>query len=757
MLRRVVLILVAVAILVPLALVLVLGGALWVAVGSDAGRSWAESEVSRATGHAFRIAGPVRIVPGLAPSLEAADVALLNPPGFSRPDLASARRVEAQVALLPLLHGSVEVRRLRLVGADVKLERNAAGQGNWQRPPAPQPAAPSTPHEARRFALLVRDVEIDDSVLAWAGPGGPREIAIPRLAATGKGTLKLAGELRVGDLPLKVDGAVWAAAPWVSYVGLMGQGVSIAVHAQAGDAAQASVSGEVNGAALDPRLAGINGIKLDGAWSPGGAHLHAEAASWVAAPGIRIERLALDAPALDQPVHLSGAVAGAAQLSLSAQTGTLATLMAGAPVPLLVTAAGQGGTARLEGTLAEPKALRGLDAKLTASIADLAALAPGAPALQDATFAAHVMDVKGLSQGLAIRGLRASVPQGDLAGDLAASWRPRPTIRGTLQSQRLDVDALSSVFRTHRPPAPVPVPALPPPPGPAAPQRLIPDTPLPTAGLRVLDADLAYSADALTLRGASFRAAQLHLALADSVLRLDPVTATLPGGPVQGRAALDAAASPPCLNLSLHAPTLDLASLLPGSAGSVAVNADLSGQGTTWREVAGTLGGEANLTGVDGQLDLANLHALSDALRGAGVPAGSGQAHLRCVAVRAVANGGVAALKPLLLDAGRLGLGGDGQVNLRDEAPDLHLRATVQLGGAVAEVPLHVTGTLASPKVQAEASGGRFGLTIAGKARDDCGPALADARGGQPGPEPAPPPKPARAERPADLLRSLLR
>ena len=117
-------------------------------------------------------------------------------------------------------------------------------------------------------------------------------------------------ELRAGSVPLKVDGAVGAASPWVSYVGLTGQGVSLAVHAQAGDTAQASVSGEVSGAALDPRLAGLDGLKLDGAWSPGGAHLHAEAASWAVAPGVRVEQLALDAPALDQPVRLGGAVAG---------------------------------------------------------------------------------------------------------------------------------------------------------------------------------------------------------------------------------------------------------------------------------------------------------------------------------------------------------------------------------------------------------------------------------------------------------------
>ncbi len=153
---------------------------------------------------------------------------------------------------------------------------------------------------------------------------------------------------------------------------------------------------------------------------------------------------------------------------------------------------------------------------------------------------------------------------------------------------------------------------------------------------------------------------------------------------------------------------------------------------------------------------------MRDALHHAGVPVSvSGQAQLRCVALRAAAAGGIAMLDPVLLDAGRFGLRGDGRADLRDETLDLHLRALVRLGPADAEVPLHVTGTLAAPKVAAEAVGGRFGLMAAGHARDDCGPALAQARGGRPGPEPAPlanpPPASGRAKRPADLLRSLLR
>jgi uncharacterized protein involved in outer membrane biogenesis len=747
----------AVVVIVLLGTLLALAGALWVVIDTGAARTWAETAVERATGHALRIAGTVHFTPSLVPTLAVADVALLNPPGFSRPDLAHARRVETRVALLPLLRGRIEVRRLRVVGLDAKLEVNAAGQGNWQRPPVPT-STPVAPGEHRRFAMVLRQVEVDDSTLAWSGPGGPLRLDVPRLSAEGKDTLKLGGTLRAGAVSLQVQGAVVPAAPWPTYVALTSQGVSLALHAQGGEV---GVAGAVNAAALDPRLATLGTVKLDIAWSPGAAHLHAEAAPFTLGSGLHVEQLALDAPALDQPVRAHATLTGAARLSLDAETGPPAAMLTGTPLPVAVAASGQGGTAKLQGTLSDPKRLRGLDAVLSLQVADLAALAPGAPPLHDAALAARLTDLAGLFHGIAIQDLSARVPKGDLAGNLAVSWQPRPALRGAFVSKHLDADALLALFREHPTPAataPAPRPA--PTPSPAR-TRLIPGTPVPVTGLRAADADLSYAAEALSLGGSEFHAVQAHVGLANGTLRLDPLTATSPGGPVQARAVLDAAALPPRLSLALHAPSLALAGFLPGAAGTVAVRADLSGQGATWRQVAASLGGEADLTGVDGEFDLDALAPLREALHRAGVPAAiSGQAHLRCVAFRAVATSGVATLNPVLLDAGQFGLRGHGQVDLRDEVPDLHLRALVRFGPADAEVPLRVTGTLAQPKVAAEAVGGRFGLMPAGRARDDCGPALADARGGRPGPEPAPlpnPPPAGRAERPADLLRSLLR
>ena len=90
--------------------------------------------VRRAAGRELTIAGPVRLGWSLTPTVTAERVSLANPPGMSRPAMATLDRLDVQVALWPLLRRRVEVRGLTLIGPDVLLERDAAGQPNWHEP-----------------------------------------------------------------------------------------------------------------------------------------------------------------------------------------------------------------------------------------------------------------------------------------------------------------------------------------------------------------------------------------------------------------------------------------------------------------------------------------------------------------------------------------------------------------------------------------------------------------------------------------------
>jgi hypothetical protein len=90
-----------------------------------------QAAVKDLTGRSLTIDGRFKLEVGLTPKLVAGNVRFANAPWGTRKDMATVRRFEVHVAMLPLLRGKVEVKRLVLVGADVLIETNGRGVGNW--------------------------------------------------------------------------------------------------------------------------------------------------------------------------------------------------------------------------------------------------------------------------------------------------------------------------------------------------------------------------------------------------------------------------------------------------------------------------------------------------------------------------------------------------------------------------------------------------------------------------------------------------
>ena len=59
--------------------------------------------VKRATGRDLALNGKISLKPSLWPTIQVSDVTFSNPPGFSRPQMASLQGMELQLGLLPLL------------------------------------------------------------------------------------------------------------------------------------------------------------------------------------------------------------------------------------------------------------------------------------------------------------------------------------------------------------------------------------------------------------------------------------------------------------------------------------------------------------------------------------------------------------------------------------------------------------------------------------------------------------------------------
>ena len=785
--RRIGLIVAAVAVLLPV----VVFAAVAALFDADALKLRLADVVRRSTGRELTVAGPVGLTWSLVPTVALRDVSLSNPPGLSRPAMAHAAQLDVRVALLPLLSRRVEVRGVTVVEPDILLERDAAGRPNWQfTPPTAPTASPgAVARPAARMEVAVDAVRVLDGRIGWRTGTGVVSLLARAVSAAAPGPgepVALSGTLSLGGLDLALTGttgplAAIGGASWPLRVALTGRGVQAGADGTLGPggalALQASVADLL---ALEPALGRtlppLHDVQASARLLPDGlADVRAQAgaadlSAWL--PGVKLTRATLSAPAAAQPVAVSAdALAGSTPVSVTAEAESLSALLAGGLVPGRATLAAAGATIEARGSFA---GMDRTDLALSARVPDLAALGAVAglalPPLRDVEFDARASATA--AGAVALRGMRLATAQGDVSGDVVLGRTPRPSVRGTLASQKLDLPAWLT-WPTAAPadapaPAPAPAEATPAPPGAALPAPLLSDRPLPFFLLWRVDADLNLMLNEVLWHGASYRAVTGRLLLQDGALRLDPVQAQAPGGAVQAVLLANAAAPVPTVELGLRAPGLALGPILAGfgapesMAGQVDADVRLKGAGNSVRAIAASLDGHLGLAMVDGELDNAWMAGLlGPALRGLPMELG-GQSAVRCLALRFDAAAGQATSRALLLDTTRLHLDGEGGVNLGDETLDLRLQTLVRLGSTWVSAPVHLLGPWRAPRPQVAAGGSaRGGLVIGATPGPDACPAqLTVARGGQAGPAPAAsaaPSEPPRGVKPADLLRSLLR
>jgi AsmA family protein len=94
-------------------------------------RSQIEALVSHSLDREVKIGGAIELDRSLRPRFIVEQVSVANPSWATRPLLASIARLEIQVALLALLQRRLEIVELRIVGADIQLERRRDGTPNW--------------------------------------------------------------------------------------------------------------------------------------------------------------------------------------------------------------------------------------------------------------------------------------------------------------------------------------------------------------------------------------------------------------------------------------------------------------------------------------------------------------------------------------------------------------------------------------------------------------------------------------------------
>jgi uncharacterized protein involved in outer membrane biogenesis len=750
-------------------LVLIAGVVVALSFDPDSLKPRVEAAVKQATGRELTLAGRIRLGLSLQPTLTVSGVSLANPPGFSRPAMATLERLDVKLALIPLLRRQIEIDQLVLVKPDIMLETNAQGRPNWQFTPQTSPNVPqpgTAPSHKDASAISVGDVRIENGTLTWRDDVTGRNAVLGltsarATAASPDSDLHLTASATYNGAPFSLAGVfgpltrlqeTGAPVAWPAQLQMEAAGAKLALD---GTIAQPQ---EVRGyvlkvaanvpdlAALAPFLPGrrlppLHDVSLAAQVADNGTavpqisgltlHVGASDLSGTVA-GLKLDKLDVTAPQFDQPVHVAG------QGSFDNSPATLA------------------------GTVGAP-----------------AGMLPGAKAAAPIPID---LDLHALGSSLTVKGTAARTPDG------------RPSVQAAVASEMIDLDAVSAALAKPTAPAAV-APAAPPAVKPAAGGHVIPDTPIPFDLLRLANADVKLSIAQLRSHGVLYRAIAAHLSLQDGRLRLDPVAADLPEGHLDATLTADATQASPPVALRLRIPVLALKPLLAAMGkpdyinGNMDVQADLHGAGATPHAIAASLDGSLELSLANGTVDNRLLGStLGSVLRAVNVldlVGRGGTSQVQCLATRVDANHGIATVRSLVFVSSLLSMDGDGSLNLGNETLDLRVRPETRIAGTGLVVPMRITGPFRSPSTAPDptaavaenagtVAGAVLGSTtpmgliagalgakqLEGGSHADCGAALAAARGttvpaAQASPAPQAAPQPKRKQKLPDVGSAL--
>lgn len=214
-----------------------------------------QAQVKQATGRDLTIEGDIKLAISLNPALAVSGVSFSNAGWGSRPAMATVDRFEAQVALIPLLSGTVDIKKVILSGADILLEKNAQGQANYvfENASAEKPAAETA---GATQLPVVRQVAIKNARVTYKDAVTRQTIAlvVDELSLKGEGVdspLALVFNGSYNDNPIKASGSLGAPASMMA----PGTPWPVSLNAEAGGAKV-----ELKGAIAD--VAAARGLDL---------------------------------------------------------------------------------------------------------------------------------------------------------------------------------------------------------------------------------------------------------------------------------------------------------------------------------------------------------------------------------------------------------------------------------------------------------------------------------------------------------------
>eukprot|EP01030_Chromulinospumella_sphaerica_P000575 gene575-569_t len=368
--------------------------------------------------------------------------------------------------------------------------------------------------------------------------------------------------------------------------------------------------------------------------------------------------------------------------------------------PLQFTAKAGSVETAVQGILANPGAVSGMDFQVMlkgASMADLYPLTglvlPNTPAFQTQG------RLQGsLQPGRAVwnyRDFTGTVGQSDLHGNLRfVSGAPRGKLSGAITSNQLRLADLG--------PAPT-----------GRNGRVLPNAAFATDRWSNMDMDLKFSGqrvirpDSLPLEDLS-----VHAVLDDAVLRLEPLHFGVAKGQIESKLVLDSRKRPLTVRMDTRVQNLRLAALFPEveltrkSLGRLDGAIALNGQGNSVAQWLGTSNGEARLYVREGTLsrELLDRAALNVGSIVIGKLFGDDkEVQLRCAVADLAVREGIATVRTGKLSTNEAVVDVTGTIDMADERLNLSVKpASLEWKFFSLRTPLYVRGTLGKPDVGAE-------------------------------------------------------
>ncbi|HXC58627.1 MAG TPA: AsmA family protein [Steroidobacteraceae bacterium] len=180
-------------------------------IDPDRFRGRIETAATQALGRSVKLTGELHWRLGAHIGIESRGGEIANAPGFGQQPFAAWRSLRLQVAARPLLNKELHISRIEIEGLSLRLQRDAAGQGNWSFAPPTVATADSSQLRSQIDSLQLSDssLRFDDAASgrAWTLDSLNLETGLPadlRAPVLDFAQFELSG--RVHGAPLTASG-----------------------------------------------------------------------------------------------------------------------------------------------------------------------------------------------------------------------------------------------------------------------------------------------------------------------------------------------------------------------------------------------------------------------------------------------------------------------------------------------------------------------------------------------------------------------